>query len=312
MPELPEVEIVRCGLEPVLVGQRFVAVERRRKDLRFPFPPRFTERLEGASVSRIARRAKYLLAHLSSGDVLVMHLGMTGRFSIALVGSDPLPWSAEKNRTTNGKGSVPVILGDYAYEPGGHAKHDHVLFRMSGGADVTYNDPRRFGFMLLIPESELEAHPLFAGLGVEPLGKDLSAVYLAERAHGRRADLKAFLMDQRVIAGLGNIYVSEALHRAGLSPKRAAGTLAKRNGAPHERAERLVPEIRNVLNAALKAGGSTLKDYRHADGTAGAFQESFAAYDREGEPCTKRGCAGTIRRCTQAGRSTFYCPSCQR
>ena len=199
---------------------------------------------------------------------------------------------------------MPVVLGD--------SKHDHVLLRMSGGAEITYNDPRRFGFMLLIPESELDAHALFANLGVEPLGNGLNAAYLANRARGRRSDLKAFLMDQRIVAGLGNIYVSEALYRAGLSPKRAAGSLAKKNGTPHDRAERLVPEIRNVLKEALEAGGSTLKDYRHADGTAGAFQESFAVYDREGAACAKPGCNGIVRRITQAGRSTFYCPACQR
>lgn len=303
MPELPEVEIVRRGLEPLLVGRRFAAIECRREDLRFPFPERFAARLAGTLVTSLERRAKYILARLGTGEVLVLHLGMTGRFTGSR-SPDPCPAKTERGNTH--------VLGEYVYGSGSDPKHDHVVFRMAGGSTVTYNDPRRFGFMLLIAERGLEAHPLFAGLGVEPLGNGLNATYLAERARGRRCDLKAFLMDQHVIAGLGNIYVCETLHRAGLSPKRAARTLAKWNGAPHERAERLVPEIRHVLIAALDAGGSTLRDYRHADGSAGAFQESFAVYDREGGACLRPGCRGIVRRLVQSGRSTFYCPACQR
>ena len=202
--------------------------------------------------------------------------------------------------------------GDFAYDTCGDSKHDHVVFRISGGSTVTYNDPRRFGFMLLIPETEIEAHPLFANLGVEPLGNSLTAAYLAERAWGRKTDLKAFLMDQRIVAGLGNIYVSEALHRAALSPVRAAASLAKKSGAPGRRAEILVPVIRNVLQAALDAGGSTLKDYRQADGSKGGFQDRFAVYGRDGEACVRPGCKGIVRRSIQAGRATFHCPVCQR
>jgi formamidopyrimidine-DNA glycosylase len=290
MPELPEVETVRRGLEPALAGARFSRIELRRADLRFPLPERLADRLAGRTVERLARRAKYILAHVEGGDVLVMHLGMTGRFTIA----------------GNGR------LAEFHHDAGGDPAHDHVVFEMSSGAVVTYNDVRRFGYMLLIPESELERHPHFAGLGVEPLGNALDAVYLAGRAHRRRADLKAFLMDQRNIAGLGNIYVCEALWRAGLSPKRSAGSLARRNGAPTERAERLVPAIRSVLEEALAAGGSTLNDYRQADGSLGYFQHRFSVYDREGEACRKPGCGGAVRRLVQGARSTFYCPVCQR
>lgn len=295
MPELPEVETVRRGLEPVLAGRRIVHVEQRRPDLRFAFPERFAERLQGQTILTLGRRAKYLLARLSSSEVLVMHLGMSGRFTITL------PHQGKRR-----------LLGDYTYDTGADPAHDHVVLTMEGGATVTYNDPRRFGYMLLIPEQELDAHSLFAALGVEPLGNELTADYLATKARGRKADLKAFLMDQRIVAGLGNIYVCEALNRARLSPKRAASCLANGSGGPTARAERLVPAIRSVLQDAIDAGGSTLRDYRQADGSIGGFQHTFSVYGREGEPCLTPGCRGIVQRIVQGGRSTFYCGKCQR
>ena len=295
MPELPEVETVRSGLEPVLTGRRFVRVEQRRKDLRFPLPQRFAERLTGRRVLRLDRRAKYILVHLDRDEVLAMHLGMTGRLIVS-----------------NGGRERDLTLGQYVYEHGKDAKHDHLIFTMSGGAVVTYNDARRFGYMTLIPERELANDAFFAGLGVEPLSEDLSGAYLAQRARGRKADLKAFLMDQRIVAGLGNIYVCEALFRAGLDPWKPASRLATRTGKPKPAAERLAAEIKAVLTDAIRAGGSTLRDYKRADGTSGLFQNEFGVYGREGQPCTRTGCRGTVRRKTQGGRSTFYCSVCQR
>lgn len=294
MPELPEVETVRRGLEPALTGQRISHVDCRRADLRFPFPDRFAERLTGTTVRALARRAKYLIATLSSGEALIMHLGMSGRFTISP------------------KQGARLRPGDFTHEHGGDVAHDHVVLHLCSGTTITYNDPRRFGFMLLTEADTIDAHALFRHLGPEPLGNALSASTLAERAAGRKLDLKAFLMDQRTIAGLGNIYVCEALHMAGLSPKRAAAMLAKRNGQPTDKAERLVVSIRRVLEAAIAAGGSSLRDYRNADGGLGYFQHTFSVYGREGEACLRAGCKGTIRRIVQAGRSTFYCPVCQR
>lgn len=295
MPELPEVENVRLGLEPLLAGRVITHVDQRRKDLRFPFPPRFKSRLEGRTICALARRAKYLLAHLDSGETLIMHLGMSGRFTVAEPGA---------------KTAHP--LGDDAFETGALALHDHVVIATSDGTRVIYNDPRRFGFMLLMRESDREQHALFAHLGAEPLGNEFNGAYLAKKAQGRKCDLKALLMDQRVVAGLGNIYVSEALHRAKLSPKRLARTLARARGEPTEGAERLVIEIRRVLKAAIAAGGSTLKDYRKADGSQGGFQAAFLVYGRDGEACLTPGCEGIVRRSIQAGRATFFCRSCQK
>ena len=277
-----------------MVGQRVVRVEQRRADLRFPFPDCFVQRLEGRTIAAVARRAKYLIVTLTDDTVLIMHLGMSGRFSI-----DPGPGSDLKS------------FGDYVYNTGVHEKHDHVVFTLQSGAQIVYNDPRRFGFMLLSSLSEWTAHPLFAGLGVEPLGNQLDATYLAGKAHAKRVDLKAFLLDQRIVAGLGNIYVSEALHRAGLSPHRQAGTLARANGKPAERSARLVLEIRNVLQAAIDAGGSSLKDYRHTDGSSGGFQNEFAVYGRNGQHCQRFGCRGTIERTVQSQRATYACRVCQ-
>jgi formamidopyrimidine-DNA glycosylase len=295
MPELPEVETVRSGLEPVLTGRSFVRVEQRRPDLRFPLPERFAERLTGRRVLRLGRRAKYILVHLDRDEVLAVHLGMTGRLIVS-----------------NGGPERDLTLGQYVYEHCKDAKHDHLVFTMSGGAVVTYNDARRFGYMTLIPERDLARDAFFAGLGIEPLSADLDGAYLAERARGRKADLKAFLMDQRIVAGLGNIYVCEALFRAGLSPWKPAARLATRGGKPTPAAERLAAEIKAVLKDAIRAGGSTLRDYKRADGTSGLFQNEFAVYGREGEPCARPGCRGTVARRTQGGRSTFYCPACQR
>jgi len=295
MPELPEVETVRAGLEPVLTGRSFVRVEQRRPDLRFPLPERFAERLTGRRVLRLERRAKYILVHLDRDEVLAVHLGMTGRLIVS-----------------NGGAKRDLTLGQYVYEHGKDARHDHLVFTMSGGAVVTYNDARRFGYMTLIPERELANDAFFAGLGVEPLSDDLSGSYLARRAAGRKVDLKAFLMDQRIVAGLGNIYVCEALFRARLNPWKPASRLATRTGKPTPAAERLATEIKAVLRDAIRAGGSTLRDYKRADGTSGLFQNEFAVYGREGEPCARPGCRGTVARRVQGGRSTFYCPACQR
>src|SRR6185436_9100289 len=279
MPELPEVETVRAGLEPVLTGRSFVRVEQRRPDLRFPLPERFAERLTGRRVLRLERRAKYILVHLDRDEVLAVHLGMTGRLIVS-----------------NGGAKRDLTLGQYVYEHGKDARHDHLVFTMSGGAVVTYNDARRFGYMTLIPEGELANDAFFAGLGVEPLTDDLSGSYLARRAAGRKVDLKAFLMDQRIVAGLGNIYVCEALFRARVNPWKPASRLATRTGKPTPAAERLATEIKAVLRDAIRAGGSTLRDYKRADGTSGLFQNEFAVYGREGEPCARPGCRGTVAR----------------
>ncbi len=298
MPELPEVETVRAGLERMLVGRRFVRIDQRRRDLRFALPERFAERLAGRRVESLGRRAKYILIRLDNGEVLVVHLGMTGRFSVRA-----------PSRRAGGEG---IVLGDYVYDHGGDARHDHLVFTMSDGSLVTYNDARRFGYMELVPEAEMEGHPFFAGLGVEPLSDDLTPAYLAARARGRKVDLKALLMDQRIVAGLGNIYVCEALFRAGLDPFKRAATLATKTGKAMPAAVRLVAAIKSVLAEAVRAGGSTLRDYKQADGSLGRFQNEFAVYGREGQRCLRRGCRGTVRRKVQGGRSTFYCPVCQR
>lgn len=287
MPELPEVETVRRGLEPAMEGARFVKVEVNRGDLRWPLARDFRRRLEGCTVTGLGRRAKYLLADLSSGDVLIMHLGMSGSFHV-FAGKD----------------------GDH--ERARHVAHDHVIFHMSSGAVVTFNDPRRFGSMKVVPRRELDAEPLLKGLGPEPLGNAFDAATLAQALAGKTTNLKAALLDQRVVAGLGNIYACEALHRARLSPRRRASCIAARSGAPNQRAERLVEGIKAVLDEAIKAGGSSLRDHKRTDGELGLFQHHFRVYDREGEKCPTPGCGGTVRRIVQNGRSTFYCPSCQK
>jgi formamidopyrimidine-DNA glycosylase len=292
MPELPEVETVRRGLEPAMVGARLTKVEQRRPDLRFPFPERFAERLAGQTVTSLSRRAKYLVADLSSGEVLIMHLGMSGRFLVDQGGGVEKP-------------------GVFHHEHGGATIHDHVVFHLSNGARVTYNDARRFGFMDLVPRPELDTCRHFDGMGIEPLGNALSGDAIARLFAGRRTPLKAALLDQRLIAGLGNIYVCEALFRAGLHPESAAGTLATATGRATEKAHRLAGIIREVLSEAVEAGGSTLRDHAQVDGTLGYFQHSFRVYDREGEPCVAPDCGGTVARLVQSGRSTFYCPACQ-
>ena len=293
MPELPEVETVRRGLEPVMQGARFAAVEARRRDLRWPLPSDFAARLQGRAVTGLGRRAKYLLVDLSSGEVLLMHLGMSGSFRVAQGDGERAP-------------------GKYHHERTQHLTHDHVVFHMSNGARIAFNDPRRFGSMKLIRRAELDREPLLRALGPEPLGNAFDAALLAGACAGKKTSLKAALSDQRVVAGLGNIYVCEALHRARLSPKRRAAMIATRGGAPNERAQALVEGIRAVLNDAIAAGGSSLRDHKRTDGELGLFQHHFAVYDREGRRCPRRGCGGTIKRIVQGGRSTFFCPACQR
>jgi len=290
MPELPEVETIRRGLEPVLVGARIQRVEQRRADLRFPFPKNFGKRLTDRTVVKLERRAKYILAHLDDGTVLIIHLGMSGRISIT------------------GQGQ----LGEFTHNQGNRGVHDHVVLRLGSGTEIVYNDPRRFGVMDLATAATLDTHPLLADLGIEPLGPDLTPEFLARQAAGRRSDLKAFLLDQRIIAGLGNIYVCEALFRTHLKPERAAACLATATGKPNARTTAIIPHIKAVLEDAIAAGGSTLKDYAQADGSLGYFQHSFHVYGREGEPCLTPACRGMVRRIVQGGRSTFFCPVCQR
>src|SRR5689334_20451000 len=292
MPELPEVETVRRGLEPAMEGARFAKVEVHRGDLRWPLAKDFARRLEGKTVIGLGRRAKYLLADLSSGDVLIMHLGMSGSFHVF---------------QKEGHGKTP---GNYYHEREQHAAHDHIVFHMSSGAIVTFNDPRRFGSMKIVARPDLDDEPLLRRLGPEPLGNAFDAAELARACTGKKTTLKAALSDQRVVAGLGNIYVCEALFRARLSPKRIASTIADRNGKPNERAEKLVDAIKAVLKDAIEAGGSSLRDHRRADGSLGDFQHNFQVYDREGDSCPS--CKGKIKRIVQGGRSTFYCPSCQK
>lgn len=283
MPELPEVETVRRGLEPVMTGRRILHAEVRRPDLRWPLPPRMAERLTGATVDRLRRRSKYILADLSTGESLLVHLGMSGRILIS-----------------------GAQVGAFHHDHPAPAKHDHVVLDMEGDARITFNDPRRFGAMDLMPTDRAAAHPLLAALGPEPFGNDFNESYLVQRLKGRNTPIKAALLDQSVVAGLGNIYVCEVLHRAGMDPRRKAGQIA---GA---RVASLVPIIRQVLHEAIDAGGSSLRDYRQTDGELGYFQHAFRVYDREGLPCLKEGCAATIRRIVQSGRSTYYCPKCQR
>jgi formamidopyrimidine-DNA glycosylase len=296
MPELPEVETVRRGLAPVLEGAVITAAELRRADLRFPFPERFAESLAGRRVEALRRRAKYLLAELDNHAVLLMHLGMSGSFRVE----------------ADAAGSGRPVDNSLYYMPSKQEAHDHVVLHLTTGRRIVYNDPRRFGFMLLIPPAEVATHPLLAELGLEPTGNELAADLLAPRLAGRSAPLKAALIDQRVIAGLGNIYVCEALWRAALSPRRKAGSLIRSDGRASERLVRLVAAVRAVIADAIEAGGSSLRDYVQADGSLGRFQHRFAVYDREGEPCLRQGCRGMIRRIVQSGRSTFYCPACQR
>jgi formamidopyrimidine-DNA glycosylase len=288
MPELPEVETVRRGLEPALKGARLTRVEARRPDLRFPLPEGFVQRLTGATVTALRRRAKYLLLDLDRGDTLVSHLGMTGRFEI-----------------TGGEAIAPQRPGEFVHAQPADPKHAHVVFETDAGRRITYFDPRRFGYMDLIATDALGDHPWFAELGPEPLGDGFHAAQLAQALDGRRQNIKTLMLDQRVVAGLGNIYVCEALWRARISPLRPGGEVAP------ARLKTLVDAVRQVLGEAIEAGGSTLRDYAAADGALGYFQHSFAAYGREGESCRRPGCTGVVGRCVQAGRSTFFCDTCQ-
>lgn len=283
MPELPEVETVCQGLAPVLEGRRLTRVLARRQDLRFPLPERFAERLTGRCVKKLVRRAKYILAYLDSDEILLMHLGMSGRFSItALQGGD-----VAANRLKAGK-------------------HDHIIFETSQGSRITFTDHRRFGMMDLFKADEIASYRFLAKLGPEPLSDGFSLAYLTDTLEGKVASIKAALLDQRVVAGLGNIYVCEALFRAGISPERRAGEISR------SAARKLIKEIRSVLREAIKAGGSTLRDYQKTSGELGYFQTQFRVYDRAGESCSRRGCAGEIVRIVQSGRSTFLCPACQK
>jgi formamidopyrimidine-DNA glycosylase len=296
VPELPEVETVKRGLEPALVGRRFTRIELRRRDLRFPFPLGFAEAMTGASVKALERRAKYILVHCSNGKTLILHLGMTGRYTVV---------------KANGESFEP---GAFYHEAGGSAElgpHDHVVWHLDDGARVIYNDARRFGFMDWADTALRDEHKLLRDIGVEPLGNHFHTEHLVEHFRGKTAPLKAALLDQHVVAGLGNIYVSEALHRARLSPKRKAGTLVKKSGHDPRIAE-LVRHVRDILNEAILAGGSTLQDFQNANGEKGSYQQRFLVYDHEGETCPTSGCGGVVKRIVQSGRSSFFCPTCQR
>src|ERR1700755_2324889 len=299
MPELPEVETVRRGLQPVMEGSKIVKAETRRKDLRFPFQRDFVARLTGQTVTGLGRRAKYVMSDLASGDVLLMHLGMSGSFRVLKEEDEKTP-------------------GQFHHPRSGDRAHDHVVFHMSSGAAVVFNDPRRFGYMKIIARNALEHELLLSGLGPEPLGNEFDAAMLARSCANKKTSLKAALLDQRVVAGLGNIYVCEALYRAHLSPRRLAATLATKKtkgtpgGEPTDHAKRLVGAIHTVLNQAIKAGGSSLRDHRQTSGELGYFQHSFQVYGREGKKCESPGCGGIVRRFTQNGRSTFWCPKCQK
>ena len=293
MPELPEVETVRRGLQPAMEGAKIVKAEVRRKDLRFAFQKDFVTRLEGQTVTGLGRRAKYLMADLSSGDVLLMHLGMSGSFRVV----------------NDDHGHTP---GQFHHPRTEDRAHDHVVFHMSSGAAIVFNDPRRFGYMKVIGRRAIEEEPLLRDLGPEPLGNEFDADMLARACANKKTSLKAALLDQRVVAGLGNIYVCEALFRAHLSPRRLAATLATKKGETTDYARRLVEAIHAVLNQAIKAGGSSLRDHRQTSGELGYFQHSFQVYDREGEKCQSKGCGGIVRRFVQNGRSTFWCPKCQK
>ena len=296
MPELPEVETVRRGLAPVMAGSRISEVMVNRPDLRFPFPDRFAERLKGRVITSIGRRAKYLTVETDGDEVVIMHLGMSGSFRIEMQADT----------------SMPGVF----HHPRSQAKaHDHVIFMLeasSGRARIIYNDPRRFGFMDLVSSSDLNGCKHFADMGIEPTGNRFNGDVISQMFIGKSSPLKAALLDQRLIAGLGNIYVCEALWRAGLSPKRKASTISRKDGMATKRSQALATHIRNVISEAIEAGGSSLRDHRQADGELGYFQHQFNAYDREGEACAKPGCGGKIGRIVQSGRSTFYCSTCQR
>ena len=297
MPELPEVDTVRRGLEPALLQRRVKAVRLNRPDLRFPFPADLAEALPGKCIVALRRRAKYILIELDSGHILLVHLGMTGRFTV---------WPPE---------GAARNLGEFYYldQAGfsGDGPHDHLVIDLDNGARIVYTDPRRFGFVDLIEPGGVGNNRFLVNLGVEPLGNELHSVFLANALAGRKTPLKAALLDQRIIAGLGNIYACEALYRSRLSPKRISASLVRKTG-PSPRVEALVHSVRTILGEAIESGGSTLRDYAHTDGSSGDFQQRFDVYDREGEACRSAGCNSKIKRLVQSGRSSFYCPTCQR
>ncbi len=297
MPELPEVETVRRGLLPVMEGEQVRRVVLHRRDLRFPLPDDFEARIEAATIESLDRRAKYMLAHLSNGNVLLMHLGMSGRFII------------HRHDETAAAGSFYHRTASDTTPKA--AKHVHVVFEMASGDIIEYADHRRFGVMDVFPRAQLSSHKLLEKLGIEPLGNELSGTFLNEAFRGKKAPLKAALLDQHIVVGVGNIYACEALYRAGLSPRRMSNTITSRSGTT-ARAERLADTIREVLQDAIAAGGSSLRDYVNADGELGYFQHAFDVYDRAGEECRREGCSGTIGRIVQSGRSTYFCPVCQR
>ncbi|MDJ0638082.1 MAG: bifunctional DNA-formamidopyrimidine glycosylase/DNA-(apurinic or apyrimidinic site) lyase [Paracoccaceae bacterium] len=283
MPELPEVETVRIGLLPAMEGQVIARTEVNRPDLRWPFPENMGERLSKVRVQALRRRSKYILADLSSGETLIVHLGMSGRI---LISGNP--------------------LGQFHHDHPAPDRHDHVVFNMENGSRITFNDPRRFGAMDLAPTDQINAHKMLKTLGPEPLGNSFDERYLADALKTRKTPIKSALLDQKLVAGLGNIYVCEALWRAGIRPTRRADRISK------GRVAGLVPHIREVLRDAIAAGGSSLRDYRQADGELGYFQHTFAVYDREGAACQTPECTGKIRRIVQSGRSSFFCALCQR
>ncbi|WP_417601572.1 bifunctional DNA-formamidopyrimidine glycosylase/DNA-(apurinic or apyrimidinic site) lyase [Pararhodobacter oceanensis] len=287
MPELPEVETVRRGLTPAMEGRVITSAEVRREGLRWPFPEGMAERLQNARVERLRRRSKYILIDLDSGETLLVHLGMSGRMTISGL-------------------AAPFVPGVFHHHHPAALKHDHVVLHMEGDIRVTFNDPRRFGALDLAPTPQIDGHLLLRNLGPEPLGNQFSAQHLQAALKGRKAPIKTLLLDQRIVAGLGNIYVCEALHRARIHPERAGGRIGM------ARLEALTVIIREVLNEAIEAGGSSLKDFRQAGGELGYFQHNFRTYDRESHPCPSEGCTGVIRRIVQSGRSTYYCPQCQR
>jgi len=289
MPELPEVETVLRGLEPVMVGQKIKKADIRRLDLRWPFPENMSQRLTGTKILRLHRRSKYILCDLDSGETLLIHLGMSGRMTI----------SHAENESED-------LLGNFQYKPSTPAKHDHVILDMQAGARITFNDARRFGAMDLIDTKNLFNHKLIKLLGPEPLGNEFNTQYLQSKLKGKGAPIKAALLDQRIVSGLGNIYVCESLWRAGINPKRLSGKISPK------KIDALVPIIRDVLRGAISAGGSSLKDHRQANGDLGYFQHSFAVYGREGKKCNSPDCPELIKRIVQSGRSSFYCAKCQK
>jgi formamidopyrimidine-DNA glycosylase len=283
MPELPEVETVKAGIAPAMTGQLIVQAEVNRPDLRWPFPENMVQRLTGRRVLGLRRRSKYILVDLDSDETLLIHLGMSGRMLVS-----------------------GAAQGAFYHPHPAPAKHDHVVFHMEGGARITFNDARRFGAMDLMATAAQDDHWLLRDLGPEPLGNAFDETYLIGRLKGRNTPIKSALLDQRIVAGLGNIYVCEVLFRAGINPRRKAGQIAA------ARVARLVPLIRDVLNEAIAAGGSSLRDYRQSDGELGYFQHGFQVYDRENAPCVTAGCGRVIQRIVQSGRSSFFCPQCQR